>query len=268
MIEALKTIATVDSLWRYPVKSMRGEQLSEAFLGFSGLYGYRYFAFKCTTRPRGFPYLTASYQPRLLRYRPRFRFPSKAAQPINLTEAEALGPGLTPVFADPADLVVDVETPTGQLLAIDDPALLGMLLSGVPGDAVLSLTHSDRALTDCRPISIISCQCIRAIREELGATLDQRRFRANICLNFHEGKGLPENSLVGQSLRIGPKAVISVLERDPRCAVINFDPDSGESTPAILRHVARAYGGDAGVYAAGLVECMIHKGDAVELVND
>jgi uncharacterized protein YcbX len=267
-IKALNTIATVDSLWRYPVKSMRGERLSEAFLGFPGLYGDRYFAFKCTTRPTGFPYLTASCQSGLLQFRPRFRYPAKAARPINLAAADSLGPGLTPVFADPADMVVDVETPTGQILAIDDPALLDMLRSGVPREALLSLTHSDRALTDCRPISIISCQRISRLGEELGAPLDQRRFRANIYLNFHEGNGPLEHGLVRRSLRIGPKVVISVLERDPRCAVINLDPDSGESTPAILRHVARACGGDAGVYAAVLVEGMIHEGDAVELVTD
>src|SRR5262245_51047624 len=118
---------------------MRGEELNEVFVGFSGVYGDRYFAFKCTTRPRGCPYLTASYNPRLLQFRPRFRYPSKAARPTNLAEAEAVAPGLTPVFADPADMIVDVETPTGQMLAIDDPALPGMLLAGVPGEPVLSL---------------------------------------------------------------------------------------------------------------------------------
>ena len=34
-------IGKVESLWRYPVKSMRGEELSEAFVGFAGIYGDR-----------------------------------------------------------------------------------------------------------------------------------------------------------------------------------------------------------------------------------
>jgi uncharacterized protein YcbX len=247
---------------------MRGEELSEAFVGFSGIYGDRYFALKCSTRPKGCPYLTASHHSGLLQFRPRFRYPSKAARPTNLAEAEAIAPGLTPVFADPDDMVVDVETPTGQVLAVDDPALLGMLRAGVPGEPVLSLARSDRALTDCRPVSIISCQCIRRLGEEMGAPLDQRRFRANIYLNFHETDGPLDNDLVGRPLRIGPKAVVWVLERDPRCAVINLDPDSGEPAPAILRHVARTHGGDAGVYAAVLVEGMIHKGDTVESLDE
>jgi uncharacterized protein YcbX len=67
------TIGTVDSLWRYPIKSMRGEELTEAFVGFSGVYGDRLFAFKSSASPRGFPFLTAREQPKLLQYRPRFR---------------------------------------------------------------------------------------------------------------------------------------------------------------------------------------------------
>ena len=51
-------IGKVESLWRYPVKSMRGEELSEAFVGFAGVYGDRLFAFRSAGRPSGFPYLT------------------------------------------------------------------------------------------------------------------------------------------------------------------------------------------------------------------
>ncbi|HEX9726455.1 MAG TPA: MOSC N-terminal beta barrel domain-containing protein, partial [Vicinamibacteria bacterium] len=41
----MSSIGKVQSLWRYPVKSMRGEELEEAFMGFSGFYGDRLFAF-------------------------------------------------------------------------------------------------------------------------------------------------------------------------------------------------------------------------------
>jgi uncharacterized protein YcbX len=44
-------IGTVESLWRYPVKSMRGEELSEAFISFAGVYGDRLCAFKGSDRP-------------------------------------------------------------------------------------------------------------------------------------------------------------------------------------------------------------------------
>ena len=105
----MSVVGQVESLWRYPVKSMRGEELEEAFVGFPGVYGDRYFAFKSSTRPKGFPYLTGREQEQLLRYRPRFRHPEKAAEPPNLAEAELIEPGINPVNADPEDLGVDVE---------------------------------------------------------------------------------------------------------------------------------------------------------------
>src|SRR5438552_11856138 len=118
----MSIIGKVDSLWRYPVKSMRGEELDEAFAGFSGVYCDRLFAFKSSASPVGFPYLTAREQRKLLQYRPHFRYPDKAARPINLTEAESMG--ANPVSADPSELMVDVEPPNRKALAIDDPALL------------------------------------------------------------------------------------------------------------------------------------------------
>ena len=72
----MSVVGSVDSLWRYPVKSMRGEELEEAFVGFSGIYGDRVFAFLSSAGPKGFPYLTGREQQEMLRYRPRFRHAS------------------------------------------------------------------------------------------------------------------------------------------------------------------------------------------------
>jgi uncharacterized protein YcbX len=263
----MSTIGTVDSLWRYPIKSMSGEELREAFVGFSGVYGDRLFAFRSSASPKAFPYLTAREQSKLLHYRPRFRFPDKAAQPINLAEAEGIAPGLTPVFADAPDLMVDVEAPTGETFSIDDPALSRRLCEGVSGAPELTLVRSERAMTDCRPVSLMSVQSVRQLGEELGTFVDQRRFRANIYLNLGPAAGFAENGLVGRSLRIGSKLVISILERDPRCVMITLDPDTGESIPELLRQVAKAHNATAGVYAAVLVEGILRKGDAVELLE-
>src|SRR5881409_3585667 len=171
----MSVIGKVDSLWRYPVKSMRGEELDEAFAGFSGIYGDRLFAFRSSASPKGFPYLTAREQNRLLQYRPHFRNPDKAARPINLTEAE--GMGANPVWADPSELMVDVETPDGQTLAIDNPALIHLLRADIDPKHQLALMRSERAMTDCRPVSIFSLQSARQLAEETGTSMDKRRFR-------------------------------------------------------------------------------------------
>jgi uncharacterized protein len=261
----MSIVGKIDSLWRYPVKSMRGEEMDEVFASFSGIYGDRLFAFESSASPKGFPYLTAREQTRLLQYRPHFRNPDKAAQPINLTEAESMG--ANPVWADPSELMVDVETPDGQTLAIDDPVLMDMLRTDIDQKHQLKLMRSERAMTDCRPVSIFSLQSAQQLGEETGTPLDKRRFRANVYVDLTSAQGFGENSFVGKSLRIGPKVVVTILERDPRCVMITLDPDTGEKTPAILKKVAQAHEGMAGVYGAVMVEGMVRKGDPVEVLE-
>lgn len=263
----MSIIGTVESLWRYPVKSMRGEELDEMFAGFSGVYGDRLFAFRSSASRKGFPYLTAREQHEMLQYRPRFRQPEKAARPINWAEAESMPPGVNPVPADPAELMIDVETPTGDALAIDNPELIDRLRHGIDEKHHLTLLRSERAMTDCRPLSIFSLQSARQLAGETGAAVDKRRFRANVYVDFTSANGFAENEFVGRSLRIGPKVIISILERDPRCMMITLDPDTGAIAPGLLKKVAQAHDGMAGVYGAVLVEGLLHKGDPVELLN-
>jgi uncharacterized protein YcbX len=257
-------VGSVQSLWRYPVKSMRGEELEEAFVGFSGVYGDRLFAIRSANAPTAFPFLTGRNHEKLLLYRPRFRHPERAIKPPNLAEAEKVGPGLTPVVADPSDLLVDVQTPAGEVLAADDPALLRLLDEQGEAGNTLTVFRSDRAMTDCRPVSLLAVQTVRQLAEEIGVDLDKQRFRANIYVDLASGSGFGEDDLVGRNLRVGAKVVLAVLERDPRCKMISIDPDTAELNPEIQAAVSRAHDGKAGVYCAVLVEGIIRPGDLIE----
>lgn len=263
----MKTVGTIESLWRYPVKSMAGEALAESFIGFAGVYGDRCYAFKNSAARKGFPYLNANVQQQMLLYRPRFRYPERASKPPNLTEAMSIAPSVNPANAEPEEMMLDVVTPSGAVVAIDDPALIEMLGEGLRGENRLTLVRSDRALTDCRPLSLISLQTVRQIGEELGGPVDKRRFRSNIYIDLASDYGFAEDELVGRKLRLGPKAVIAVLERDPRCKMISLDPETGEHNPEVLRKVVQAHGAFAGVYCAVLVEGILSVGDSVEVVD-
>lgn len=261
----MKVIGKVASLWRYPVKSMRGESLPEIFAGYAGVYGDRLYAFRSSARAAGYPFFNACVQREMLQYRPRFRTPEKSVAPPHLTAAEEMTPGVTPLYADPAELQVEVETPGRAKLAIDDPALLDLLRRGMDPEHHLTVVRSERALTDCRPLSLISLQTVRQLSREAAAEIDPRRFRANIYLDLLADEGFAEDRLVGRTLRIGEKAAIAILLRDPRCVMIALDPETGEKTPAILKQVTQDHENCAGVYAAVLSEGMIREGDSVEL---
>jgi uncharacterized protein YcbX len=260
-------VGRVESLWRYPVKSMRGEPLEAAFVGFPGVYGDRVYAIRSSASSKGFPYFTGRDQGQMLRYGARFRYPDRMAAPPNLAEAEALGPGITPLYAGWDDLAVDVETPTGEVLAVDDPRLLDLLRQGARDGHELSVIRSERALTDCRPFSLFSLQTARQLSDELGVELGTQRFRANAYIDLRLDVGFGENHWVGRRLRIGAKAEIAVTDRDPRCKMITLDPDTGLANPEVMRRVARDHGGTAGVYGAVLVEGVIRAGDEIALVD-
>ena len=99
----MTVVGRIESSWRYPVKSMRGEELRETFAGFSGVYGDRAYAFRGSASRKGFPFFTGREQEQMLLYRPAYRYGERMAMPPNLMEADALGPGVTPLYADPAD---------------------------------------------------------------------------------------------------------------------------------------------------------------------
>ena len=232
-------VGRVDSLWRYPVKSMRGEQLEEAYVGFAGISGDRIYAFHSSAAPVGFPYLTGREQARMLLYRPVYR----------------LGQNL------------DVTTPAGDVIAIDDQRLIGQLQDGISERHELSLLQSDRAMTDCRPVSIFSKQTARQLSEELGFDVDKRRFRANVYIDLESRTGFGEDEFVGRTLRIGETASVAVVERDLRCKMITLDPDTAEPSPEVIKHVTRSHDGKAGVYANVLVEGTIRVGDPIFLIS-
>jgi uncharacterized protein len=234
------TVGTVDSLWRYPVKSMRGEELDEVFVGEGGVRGDRLFAFHSSAAPASFPYFTAREQRQMLRYTPRFR------------------DGLEPA-------TVDVQTPEGETLAIDDPELIARLRAGADEKHQVTLMQSERALADAYPVSLIALQTVRRLADEIRMPTDKRQFRANIYVDLPETTGFAENDFVGRSLRIGD-LVLSIVKRDVRCMMITLDPETAAKTPPLLRQVAQCHDGTAGVYASVLREGTVRKGDAVELL--
>jgi uncharacterized protein len=245
---------------------MRGEELDELFAGYAGVYGDRLFAFTSSANAKGFPFFTGRDQRQMIRYRARFRNPEKAARPVNLAEAEKLSPNLNPISADLSGLMVDVETPDGKTFAIDDPALINNLRLNSDGNHELRLRRSHKALTDCRPLSIFALQTANKLGGETGVDVDKRRFRANVYVDLTSSEGFAEDQFVGRSLRIGSKVTVAVLQRDARCMMITLDPDTAEKSPALLKAVAQAHEGTAGVYGAVLSEGMIRKGDPVELL--
>ena len=74
-------------------------------------------------------------------------------KPANLGEAEAIAPGLTPVYPDPADIALDVDTPSDDRTAIGDPGLIDLLRAEIAesGNASTQMLRSSSAVTVFSP---------------------------------------------------------------------------------------------------------------------
>jgi hypothetical protein len=219
-------IGQVEAIFRYPVKSMGGERLEAATMGWHGLEGDRRFAFRRMDDQGGFPWLSASRLPDLLRFAPRRR--------------EDGGEG---------DLPTHVRTPDGEDLPVFGEALateVGRRL-GAPVQ-MMQLKHG---IFDEASISVIATDTAHEIERLAGRSPDIRRFRPNVVVRSLRSTPFQEDEWVGGVLSFGAgddAPAVTVTMRDVRCSMVNLDPDSAASTPEMLKAVVRANENNAGVY--------------------
>lgn len=235
-------VARIAHIGRYPVKSMRGESLDEAEIGWQGLLGDRRYAFVRANTPSDFPWLTARQTAELLLYAPRFeRAPTLAAPEGELT----------------------VVTPDHDNLRIDDPRLRALLEQrfGHP----LFLLHNKNGCFDSTHLSLLGLPTLFELSGEVGRQLERERFRANLYLEPIDNQARAENAWVGRVLKIGGSARIGITRRNVRCVVPTLDPATAVSDPAILQTIAQRHETCAGVYATVIAQGAIRVGDPVIL---
>ena len=257
-------LGTIESIWRYPVKGMRGEEIPHVYTGFAGLMGDRIYGVIAAERDPAFPWHTGRDQEEFVLYEATYKSSESLLLPKDLDAFEGLAPGINPVYPDADAFKVDVKTPEGATHDIESAEFLGDLEKTTGRSLRVHVTQKGQH--DCRPVSIFSLSAAAKLGEETGMSVDKRRFRANFYVEWDDQDDpYYEFSLVGKTLKIGDKLEVAVIERDPRCKMITLDPDTSEESPKLLQHVSRNHGGDAGVFAAVLQEGRVKKGDPIFL---
>ncbi len=259
----MNRIGKLESVWRYPVKSMRGEKVDEVFVAYTGVMGDRLYAISSSDAPAEFPWHTNREQEELVLFRASYRNPASTLKPAALEAA--FKDALNPPYPAAEAFALDVEAPDGKAYDVRDPAFLASLRDSSAGELTLHFTQKNAV--DCRPLSLFSHQTLALLEREIGLSIDKRRFRANFYADWDADRGFYENELVNRRLKIGDRLEIMVRELDPRCKSITIDPETAETQPRILRHIARKHSGFAGVYAAVLTEGTVEAGDEIYLLD-
>ena len=221
-------IGQVEAIFRYPVKSMAGERLEAAELGWHGLDGDRRLALRRVNDHSGFPWLSASRLPDLVLFTPICR------------EEDAQG-----------GLPSHVRTPDGEEILIfgEDLAADIERRFGAPVQ-MMQLNHG---IFDEASISVIAFDTVREIGRLAGPSPDVRRFRPNVVVRLLRSVPFQEDEWLGGVLSFGEGddvPAITVTMRDVRCSMVNLDPDSASPAPEVMKAVVRANQNNAGIYGA------------------
>jgi hypothetical protein len=259
-------LGTIESIWRYPVKGMRGEEIPHTYTAFTGLMGDRIYGVVAADGSPGHPWHTGRNQEEFVLYNANYLSSEDLLLPKNLDASYSeWGPGIDPIYPDSDAFKVGIETPDGKTYDdIEDPAFIADL-EKVTGRS-LRVHFTQRGQFDARPVSLISLSTAAKLGEELGMNIDKRRFRANFYVEWDDqGDAFYEQTLVGKTLKVGAELELAIVERDPRCTMITLDPDTADATPRLLRHLARNHDGNAGVFAAVLQRGRVNKGDPIFL---
>jgi MOSC domain-containing protein len=236
-------IGQIEAIFRYPVKSMAGEQLEAAELGWHGIEGDRRLALRRIQDSGSFPFLTAGRLPDLLLFRPLRREEGTRE-----------------------DLPTHVRTPDGSELAVFGTELAAEIerRHGSP----VQMMHLRSGIFDEAAVSLITSGTVGEISRVADRALDFRRFRPNIVIRLLRPAAFEEDKWVGGFLSFGESgdgACVGITMRDLRCSMVNLDPESAGSSPEVMKSVVRLNQNNAGVYSNVFRPGRISTGQAVRL---
>jgi MOSC domain-containing protein len=238
---------TVSRLWRWPVKSMAGEEVRALSLGPRGAGGDRVHAVLHHHKGEWRP-LTAREAPRLLAWR--------AAYPFNLDA------GLDP--AKPPHAIVT--EPSGERSwRWGDPRLRAALERDL-GRAV-QLERDTGGIPDVPGTVLLTVAgSLAALSRELGTEVDARRFRTNLHLEL-DAEPWAELGWAGAVLELEGGVRLRVDGACERCAIPTRDPETQEKWPRLLAHLAAEHGQDFGLLARVTAVGRVAAGEQVRIVT-
>jgi uncharacterized protein YcbX len=263
---------TVVGLWRYPVKSMMGEELNAAEITERGLVGDRQFALVDPATGK----VAGAKNPR--KWGNFFDFRAAYVEP---PETKAALPAIR------------LTLPDGTALTSEQPGVDGLLSSALGREVELTrvraeqefsaeeyvpeiegLEHPDSVTEwdlpggtffDLATVHLLTTATIDRLRELYPkGRFEVRRFRPNIVVSTTD-RGFVENDWLGRTVTVGDAVRLRITRPCPRCVMTTLAQGDLPKDPGILRTAAQNNAGNVGVYADILSGGAIHRGDPVTL---
>lgn len=266
-------LGSLVSLWRYPVKSMMGEELNAADVTDRGLLGDRVYALRDPSNGKVVSAKNPRKWPNLFDFRAAF------------AESPRVGEKMPPVR---------VTLPNGGIVSSEQREFNNVLTNALGREVTFAtaapeaasleeywpdiegLAHRETVTDEAMPVGtffdfavvhVLTTATIDRLRELYPqGRFEVRRFRPNIVVQpASDGKDFVENAWVGHSLLIGDEVRLNVVGPCPRCVMTTLPQGDLPRDPGILRTAAQNNQVNVGVYAAVLRGGTIRRGDSVRL---
>ena len=279
-------LGSVVSLWRYPVKSMMGEELNAAEITEHGLLGDR--AYALVDRSDG--KVASAKNPRkwsqLFDFRAAYINPPRAGAklpPVRITLPDG-----TAVTSEQSDLPEILSRALNREVTLDltEHSQREVVKSTFPNprtpkaeeywpdmegldyrDTVTDFNLPEGTFFDCAVVHLLTTATVDWLRELYPpGRFEVRRFRPNVVVETADGvKGFVENAWIGRTLAIGDGVRLSVTGPCPRCVMTTLPQGDLAKDPGILRTAAQHNKANVGVYASVSRGGAVRRGDAIRL---
>jgi uncharacterized protein len=286
MSHTAQVLGSVVSLWRYPVKSMMGEELNAAETTERGLLGDRAYALVDTADGKVASAKNPRKWPHLFDFRAAFVDPPRSGAkvpPVRITLPEG-----RVVSSDQSDVnqilsralkrevTLDV-TERGQREIVEStfpnpwtptaeeywPDMEGLEFR----DTVTDFNLPEGTFFDCAVVHVLTTATVDRLRELYPeGRFEVRRFRPNIVVEIASGvKDFVENAWIGGTLAIGDAVRLSLTGPCPRCVMTTLPQGDLGKDPGILRTAAQHNHANVGLYASVVRGGTVRRGDAIGL---
>jgi uncharacterized protein YcbX len=277
-------MGAVVALWRYPVKSMQGEELQTAQMRDHGLLGDRAYALLDRTDGKVATAKNPRKWPNLFAFRATLIEPaSRGAEvpPVRMTLPD--GTTVTSAQRDCHQVLSQALNREVTLVATARGQAAGVPASGPASwtanaeeywpdmegldhrDTVTEFALPPGTFFDCATVHLLTTETLKRLRDYYPqGRFEVQRFRPNIVVDPTGGEqGFVEDAWIGQTLAIGDEVRLSITGPCGRCVMTTLAQEALPQDREILRTAVHHHQGQVGVYAAVVRGGTIRCGDRV-----
>jgi uncharacterized protein len=275
---------SVVSIWRYPVKSMMGEELDASQVTERGLLGDRAYALVDRSDGKVASAKNPRKWPRLFEFRAAFVDAVRSG--ARMPAVRITLPGGAVVTSEQADVDASLSRELQREVTLEaaERSEREVVESTFPNpwapraeeywpdmegldfrDTVTDFDLPEGTFFDSAVAHVVTTATLDRLRELYPqGRFEARRFRPNIVVESADGaNGFAENAWIGRTLRLGEGVRLGITGPCPRCVMTTLAQGDLPKDSGILRTAAQHNEVNVGVYAAILRGGEIHRGDAI-----